>query len=321
MWLLWLVRWEQRLQATTRKETKSVANFINFLPSLFVSFKVTDSIGMSEVSALAVGVWNADSSTLLGSAFYLADYIANKMTIVVPENRQIRTWIFSLPGSSGHSCHLHGWHHKEYGQQRDLHPIGKPERTKTVWYDSLFLEYLTGYLHFATSQIKCSLSWLLFSWGVIGLLRINSCKNDAFLYCHTSHQNTSEIWSGMGYPGPGEMFVSKHQFISSSLPITVIFLFKINSQLVDWLRLSNRSNNGFCSNDKSLLKFWSNLLGLHQHGKHPTFFLLVPMNCSVFFCFLFERLLPLLFQQLSITHFRFRLWQRKSGAIIFFITT
>jgi hypothetical protein len=105
MWLLWLVRWEQRLHATTRKETTSVANFINFLPSVLVSFEVTDSIGMSEVSACAVGKPNADSSTLLGLAFYLAYYIANKMTIVVPENCPIRTWIFYLPGSSGHGCH------------------------------------------------------------------------------------------------------------------------------------------------------------------------------------------------------------------------
>jgi hypothetical protein len=136
---------------------------------------------------------------LLGSAGSLVDYIANKMTIIVPENPFIWTCIIYFPGTSGHGCHWHGWHNKEYGQQRDLHPTGKHERTKTVWYDSLIRIFERIYLHFAISQIKCSLSWLLCSWEVIGLLWINSSRKDAFLYCHTKIQVKSEVgWAGWG---------------------------------------------------------------------------------------------------------------------------
>ena len=78
--------------ATTPDETASVAILINFFPSVRVSLKVTNSIGVSEVSARWPGlgtcpVFQADPSTFISLAVLLGNDIANKMAIVVPNKK------------------------------------------------------------------------------------------------------------------------------------------------------------------------------------------------------------------------------------------
>jgi hypothetical protein len=80
------------LCATTPDETASVAILINFFPSVRVSLKVTNSIGVSEVSAWRPGlgtcpVFQADPSTFISLAVLLGNDIANKMAIVVPNKK------------------------------------------------------------------------------------------------------------------------------------------------------------------------------------------------------------------------------------------
>jgi hypothetical protein len=80
------------LCATTPDETASVAILINFFPSVRVSLKVTNSIGVSEVSAWRPGlgtcpVFHADPSTFISLAVLLGNDIANKMAIVVPNKK------------------------------------------------------------------------------------------------------------------------------------------------------------------------------------------------------------------------------------------
>ena len=95
------------LCATTPDETASVAILINFFPSVRVSLKVTNSIGVSEVSAWRPGlgtcpVFQADPSTFISLAVLLGNDIANKMAIVVPVNHP--SFVGYLPVSSGHGC-------------------------------------------------------------------------------------------------------------------------------------------------------------------------------------------------------------------------
>ena len=120
-----------------RIETPIYSTVMTFLGvKKWLSLKVTNSIGVSEVSAWRPGlgtfpVFQADPSTFISLAVLLGNDIANKMAIAVPVNHP--SFVGYLPVSSGHGCQWRGRHEEENGQQRDLHPVS--QHIKTVWHD------------------------------------------------------------------------------------------------------------------------------------------------------------------------------------------
>jgi hypothetical protein len=76
------------------------------------------------------GQWNTGFSTVLASNLSIGHNVAKKMTVVVPTNQTVVTY---LPGSSRYGCQ----HQKENKKWTHCHPIRRKKRNQIQYYNNL----------------------------------------------------------------------------------------------------------------------------------------------------------------------------------------